>query len=376
MEESHKPILVYVNPDYFTQVDDTVLCHLTEHFVVHWIYLYESFNADSMRYNEQYVNEYGRKHNIATKVFYVNKHGRNPAIYLFYRQIAKYINKIKPNIVYHCIRNPFWGFVIKTTLDCKNVVMGIHDAKAHSYSLSVNSILNTMFRDVILRFHSHFITFSKNQHDLLLKNYGINSQMVGMSYKSFGKPSVARPDIDSGIRFLFFGGIHLYKGLDLFIQAIEDLSELAKKQNAIVTIAGKGPHWDLCKSLIKYPELFEIKNRFIDNDEIPDLMNKSHFLVLPYRNATQSGPLVAAMAYGLPIIAPDFGCFSETYDNSSAILYSPGHIKDAVMKALSLNQEDYDKMRHNCSVISQTHSEESVAQRYIEYFKLIIKKNK
>lgn len=366
-----KPTLVYINPDYYTQVDDTVLRYLTTDFKVVWIYLYEQFNAGSMRYGEKYVNEYGDKYGITTHVFYIKHKGRNPKSYLFYKDIANLINSYNPAVIYHCIRNPYWGLAIKTTIKCNNVVMGIHDAQAHSYSLSVTSILDRLFRDFILKCQNNFVTFSPNQHDLFFANYQKQSAMVGMSCKDFGSSSLSAPTIEEKVKFLFFGSINLYKGLDLLIAAIEQLYSEGHS-NMLLTIAGKGNFWEECKKLIKTDALYKLQVRFIENSEIPDLMSTNHFLVLPYRNATQSGPLVAAVAYELPIIAPDYGCFRETYNDSSAILYNAGNLKDALLRACTMSQNEYYKMKYECSIIKEANSEERIADNYIKYFKSLI----
>lgn len=370
---NRKPTLVYINPDYFTQVDDTVLCHLTNDFQVVWIYLFESFNLKSLRYGEKYVTEYGRKYGIKTIVRAIDKHGRHPSNFFFYRKLVKEINSYNPDLVYHCLRNPYWGLAMKIALHCNTVIMGVHDAQAHSYTRSITSVLNKCFRDVILRFHNHFVTFSKNQHDLFLADFGLESAMVGMSYKEFGKSDRRRAPLDNGVNLLFFGGIQLYKGLDLLIKAMEELKEEKGIKNLHLTIAGNGAYWDMCKSYIKTPELYSLKVRFIDNDEIPDLMSEAHFLCLPYRNATQSGPLVTAMAYELPIIAPSYGCFSDTYSDKSAMLYSVGNIKEVLEKVAKMSQTEYERIQNNCHIVKKNHSEKAIANNYIEYFKSLLK---
>ncbi len=364
--------IVYINPDFYTDTDITVLRNLKKQYRVVWFYVYELFNSNTMRYGEDFVKEYGRKYGIETRIYYLKEHGRNPLIYGFYSKIAKDANSYSPDLVYHCIRNPFWGMAIKTTLRCKNVVMGIHDAQAHSYTLSVTSILNKLFRDVTLKFHKHFITFSPNQHELLKTNYGIDSAMVGMSYKDFGKSNKNVHPLSEGVELLFFGGIQHYKGLDILISAIEELKSEKNINNIHLTIAGKGSHWDECKSRIKTPELYNLMVRFIDNSEIPDLMSSSHFLVLPYRDATQSGPLVTAIAYELPIIAPDYGCFRESYNSSSAIFYKSEELKKALNRVAKMTQQEYDEMKSACKSIKDMNGEVAIAANYIQYFKTLI----
>ena len=79
-----------------------------------------------------------------------------------------------------------------------------------------------------------------------------------------------------------------------------------------------------------------------------NLMASHHFLVLPYRDATQSGPLATAVAYELPVIAPDFGCFTETYTKDSAILYTQGHLEDALREVSKMSGDTYASMKAAC----------------------------
>ena len=157
----------------------------------------------------------------------------------------------------------------------------------------------------------------------------------------------------------------------MLIDAIEELYADGIK-NVSLTIAGKGNAWSDCQKRIKHNDLFNLKIRFVDNAEIPDLFSTHHFLVLPYRDATQSGPLLTSLFYGLPIIAPNFGCFSDTYNEESAILYKQGSLKEAIYIASNITVDDYRVKVENCRKIRDTFSEETIAKKYIGYFNGLI----
>ena len=97
-----------------------------------------------------------------------------------------------------------------------------------------------------IKYHKYHTTLSKSQHDLLLDSYGIESEMVGMSYKYYGPSQLKIPHISNGFKLLFFGSINLYKGLDILIEALEKLRTQGIN-NLSLTIAGKGDYWDICK---------------------------------------------------------------------------------------------------------------------------------
>ena len=299
---------------------------------------------------------------------------RNPKIVLFYRNLAKRINSYNPDIVYASSIFPFWTLCYHK-IRCKSKVLGVHDVSLHSYKFSLIKQWIQCNKEKWLKKIDNVFTFSPNQHDLLRSRLGRESYMVGMSYKDFGKSSLKVSPISEHVNLLFFGRISLYKGLDLLIKAMEDL-KAEGVNNLHLTIAGKGESWEECKALIKTNEMYNLQVRFIDNDEIPDLMSTHHFLVLPYRNATQSGPLVAALGYGIPVIAPRFGCFEETLNENASILYQPEGLKEALRRVSTMTQSEYDTMKQAMNTLREGYSEENIANNYIRAFKKILNGNK
>lgn len=365
-----KPILVYFNPDCYSDTDLTVLRHLTREFHVIWFYLYESLQANSMRYNPARAKEYAEKYGITLEIIDPKMRRRNPKNIFFYHEVANRINQYNPDIVYACNIFPFWMYSYKR-ITCKNKVLGLHDVSMHTYKFSLIKLWIQHNKERWIKRFSNLITFSTNQHNLLKQDFGKESYMVGMASKFFGFSSLIPPPFSEGIKLLFFGIISKYKGLDLLIEALENLNN-AGVTNLQLTIAGRGESWDDCKGLIKTPSLYNLKVRFIKNDEIPDLMCSHHFIVLPYRDATQSGPLVAALGYGLPIIAPNFGCFSEALDEKSSILYPQGELSNALKRVANMSNQEYENIKQETLRIKETYSEERIADNYIKAFKEII----
>ena len=78
-----KPTLVYFSPDCFTQVDDTVILHLTNDFHVIWFYLYESIKSNSMYYNPEKAKAYADKNGIILEIVDPLMRRRNPKNFLF-----------------------------------------------------------------------------------------------------------------------------------------------------------------------------------------------------------------------------------------------------------------------------------------------------
>lgn len=367
----NKKKLVYINLGGFGDTDVTVLKHLNKVYDLTWFLIDEPNKNVNISKNEAmaYANENSIKLLICTRLFRV----RSLKNLSFFINIRNQINEIGPDVIFTCMSE--WGWMLQVPMiKCKKIVYGIHDVKMHSYKRSLRLSLAWKFKTMVTGvLYKYPCVFSKNQQKLYSETYHKNIPNLGMSYKNFGSSLLKVSNISNGVKLLFFGSINIYKGLDLLIDAIEELYADGIK-NVSLTIAGKGNAWSDCQKRIKHNDLFNLKIRFVDNAEIPDLFSTHHFLVLPYRDATQSGPLLTSLFYGLPIIAPNFGCFSDTYNEESAILYKQGSLKDAIYIASNITVDDYRVKVENCRKIRDTFSEETIAKKYIGYFNELIEK--
>ena len=101
-------------------------------------------------------------------------------------------------------------------------------------------------------------------------------------------------------------------------------------------------------------------------------MCSHHFLVLPYRDATQSGPVAIAVNYGTPIIAPDIDSFTDVYDSSNSIFYHQGNIVEGLRRALTLTDMEYKKIKIGCQVVQEKFSPDIISKKYIQLFNQVI----
>ncbi len=119
---------------------------------------------------------------------------------------------------------------------------------------------------------------------------------------------------------LFFGFIRKYKGLDLLLQAIKEVS--LKIPDIKLLIAGEfyedeKPYLDLIEKLGIRKNVI-LKNNFIPDSEVKYYLCAADVLVQPYKNATQSGvtplayhfekPMIVTNVGGLPDLVPNEKC--------------------------------------------------------------------
>ena len=132
---------------------------------------------------------------------------------------------------------------------------------------------------------------------------------------------------------LFFGLIRPYKGLDLLIEAMETVpeaelwvvgnprmpaTELERLRERAAALPG-GSRW---------------VTRFVDEDEIRPVMERADLMVLPYREADQSGVLYTGLAFGVPMVVTDVGGPGEVARQSGAALAVPPEDPQALAAAI------------------------------------------
>lgn len=131
---------------------------------------------------------------------------------------------------------------------------------------------------------------------------------------------------------LFFGRVRKYKGLDQLIAAAPAVYKAVPEARFI--IAGSGPDWQRCRSLIKNPEYFELHEEKISDPKVTALFERSSIVVLPYLEASQSGVLFIAYALGRPVIVTRVGCLPEVVEEGKTGLVIPPGDVDALSKAI------------------------------------------
>lgn len=138
---------------------------------------------------------------------------------------------------------------------------------------------------------------------------------------------------------LFFGLIRPYKGLDLLIEAMEAVP------GAELWVVGnpRMRHSDLMalrERAGSLPGGSRWVTRFVDEAEIGPIMERADLMVLPYREADQSGVLYAGLAFGLPMVVTDVGGPGEVARESGAAVAVAPEDPEALAAAIGRLVED------------------------------------
>lgn len=136
------------------------------------------------------------------------------------------------------------------------------------------------------------------------------------------------------LRLLSFGRLLPYKGLDLLADA---LTQLGARPDLEVRVVGSGPESPALTRLRALPRV-HVENRWVPEAALAELLAWSDALVLPYREASQSGIAAAAIAAGRWVVATRVGGLAEQLaDAPMAVLCEPttDGLAAALLKLLS-----------------------------------------
>jgi glycosyltransferase involved in cell wall biosynthesis len=112
-------------------------------------------------------------------------------------------------------------------------------------------------------------------------------------------------------RVLCFGRLRAYKGLDLLAEA---LRLMGPRPDMEVRVVGQGPESTALADLRALP-CVKVENRWVPECEVSTILNWADVVVLPYREASQSGIAPTALAAGRRVVATRVGGLSEQLES-------------------------------------------------------------
>ena len=119
------------------------------------------------------------------------------------------------------------------------------------------------------------------------------------------------------LKFLFLGRQGKYKGLDLLIKAFNTIDS---QDFDHLTIAGQpGTEENAATDSEKIRRI----NKWVSDDQLIDLMNSHDVLILPYREATQSGVITIGISASMPMIVTRVGGLPEQLNQDEAVWVEP-----------------------------------------------------
>lgn len=154
---------------------------------------------------------------------------------------------------------------------------------------------------------------------------------------------------------LFFGRIYEYKGLEYLVRSEPFVSDQIPFVRFV--IAGRGAETSPYQALIENSGSFDIRNRFIPDEETARLFSEADLVVLPYVEASNSAVLAITTTLGKPVVVTDVGELGEIVTTSEMGIVVPSRDAKALARAIVLLAENTalrEKLGRNALVYAQT----------------------
>lgn len=227
-------------------------------------------------------------------VFLILSHKKDKIIYLAYGEIYEL---------------PF----LLSTIFSKNIYIDVHEVHALKYNDS--SFVSIIFNKIYLFFIKNIIYHSERTKEIL-KNKNLRMYYVPhfkyVFKQTYNEQSIA-DDIkkiasNNTIKFLFFGNLSTIKGIDIILDSFNQLS--LEELNVDLIIAGKNVE-NIDFTQYKSKKNYYIFDRHINDDELIYLYKIANFILLPYKQSSQSGIFAMAAYFRKPMILSDIPYFKN-----------------------------------------------------------------
>jgi len=185
------------------------------------------------------------------------------------------------------------------------------------------------FNSMLVRRAKLVFVHGESLREELLENFSPGGEVVVVPH---GVTAGEASPLPAAPHLLFFGRISRYKGIDTLLDAMAKVWERAPA--ATLTIAGSGelePH-----PLLDDPRV-EARNEYLPDDALPDLFRAARVVVLPYRQASQSGVGSMVKPYARPLIVTEVGGLPELVADGSGLAVpaeDPGALAAAILRVV------------------------------------------
>lgn len=296
-------------------------------------------------------------------------------------EITKYCkeNKIDIITIHH---GGLYTNLIYIALKKKNrkikFVRYLHSCYEEREKISFKGQINKIVLQNALNISNLIICVSnavKNTHleKLNIKNKNITVIYNGIDEKFFSLERKANINNDD-INLIYVGRLEKVKGLDILIEALEEVK--LKYNNLKLTVIGEGKEKENLKQLAiekKVDKLISFEGKKI---EIIEWLDKSNIFIYPIRWEEAFGiSVVESMARGLiPITFKKGGLTEIVVDQKNGFLVKEVDSKElanTIMKVIELNEKDKEEIITNAIMTANKFKIENTIRRIDEEYKKI-----
>ena len=223
-------------------------------------------------------------------------------------QMASIVSRFKPDVVHF----QGWSPLLTPFLPVFKrfpIVYSWHDPVPHagdeSWAMDVTQSMLVKTADRVVVLCNAMGTLAQSLHPAISEKLRVVPHGIFNCYVD--GPEERPSPMDPGDKFiLFFGRVAPYKGVEDLCQAFAAMREHPDYK---LVIAGK--HIYPVSTPRELGRRLVVLNEYISDNQLRYLFRHCALVVLPYRDATQSGVLMLAYAFGRPVLCTQVGGVTE-----------------------------------------------------------------
>jgi glycosyltransferase involved in cell wall biosynthesis len=265
---------------------------------------------------------------------------RQPVNVAMVWRLHKQLRAMHPDILHVTFWHP-WGTPGLQLLLPYPMVVTVHDVNRHPGERGVWAIPSALYRwqwrgadQVIVHADS-----ARRQILDLDHRRGESVHVIPIGAYDFYRSFADTDQLERPNTILFFGRIWGYKGLMHLIEAEPRITEAIP--DARIVIAGQGEDFGEYERAMINPAHFEVHNYRIPHEEVSKLFQSASVVALPYVEASQSGVIPVAYAFGKPVVATRVGGIPDVVDHGLTGLLVPPGDPDSLADALVALLKDH-----------------------------------
>jgi glycosyltransferase involved in cell wall biosynthesis len=299
---------------------------------------------------------------------------------LFMKGLARIIRQWNPDVVHLLMADNVWTILLRALLRPIPLLTTVHDVRLHSGDIATARVPRVLVR-CLARRSSAILVHGEGLRAEASDAFSIELDRIFafphpplVDYLRIAQAGRLKKTSDETFRILFFGRVLQYKGLKYLLEAVPVLARSIRDLKII--IAGAGDDLQQYADFISQNACIEVYDGYIPASEVARLFTDADVLVLPYIEASQSGVLMIAMSFGLPVVATEVGEIANTVRSTAmGLLTEP---RDAAALAARLVDIASDKaLRRRLSsnarcAMRGLYSREALSQRALAVYRQLL----
>lgn len=258
----------------------------------------------------------------------------------FVARLSLMVRREKPSLIHQLAHTSPWTTAAAPLWGPTPVVTTVHDVTTHPGDRQTAAVPDWI-STLTARRSDDIVVHGDGLRRLAIARFGKPADRVHVlphpalpRYAELARRSGMRRRAGGPVTVLMFGRMYAYKGLRDLVLAESRLGPDAPEIRFVVAGAGDDP-WDF-RDLMGDPARYDIRRRFIEDDETAQLFLDADIVALPYVEASQSGVLNVAATFGLPVAATDVGELGRTVAEARMGLVTPPGDPGAFADAIAL----------------------------------------